>query len=104
MYARGMSTREITGHLHDLYGVDVSPDLISTVTDAVLDEVATWQQRSLDPVYPLIFFEPDPGQDPGRRDGSQQNHPYRVGRPRRWRQGGTRPGSSRMKAPSSGCR
>jgi putative transposase len=41
MYARGMSTREITGHLHDLYGVDVSPDLISTVTDAVLDEVAT---------------------------------------------------------------
>jgi putative transposase len=45
MYARGMSTREITGHLRDLYGIDVSPDLISTVTDAVLDEVATWQQR-----------------------------------------------------------
>jgi putative transposase len=45
MYARGMSTREITGHLRDLYGVDVSPDLISTVTDAVLDEVATWQHR-----------------------------------------------------------
>ena len=41
MYARGMSTREITGHLHDLYGIDVSPDLISTVTDAVLDEVAS---------------------------------------------------------------
>src|ERR1700712_2967270 len=57
MYARGMSTREITGHLHDLYGIDVSPDLISTVTDAVLDEVATWQQRPLDPVYPLVFFD-----------------------------------------------
>jgi len=57
MYARGMSTREITGHLRDLYGVDVSPDLISTVTDAVLDEVATWQQRPLDPVYPLVFFD-----------------------------------------------
>tara|TARA_R110000787_G_C13418336_1_gene444670 strand:- start:83 stop:1084 length:1002 start_codon:yes stop_codon:yes gene_type:complete len=57
MYARGMSTREITRHLHDLYGIDVSPDLISTVTDAVLDEVATWQQRPLDPVYPLVFFD-----------------------------------------------
>jgi transposase-like protein len=44
MYARGMSTREITGHLHELYGIDVSPDLISTVTDAML-EVAAWQQR-----------------------------------------------------------
>jgi putative transposase len=57
MYARGMSTREITGHLHDLYGIDVSPDLISTVTDAVLEEVAIWQQRPLDPVYPLVFFD-----------------------------------------------
>ena len=57
MYARGMSTREITAHLHELYGVDVSPDLISTVTDAVLDEVATWQQRPLDPIYPLVFFD-----------------------------------------------
>ena len=57
MYARGMSTREITGHLQDLYGIDVSPDLISTVTDAVLDEVATWQQRPLDPIYPLVFFD-----------------------------------------------
>jgi putative transposase len=57
MYARGMSTREIVGHLHDLYGIDVSPDLISTVTDAVLDEVVTWQQRPLDPIYPLVFFD-----------------------------------------------
>jgi putative transposase len=57
MYARGMSTREITGHLDELYGIDVSPDLISTVTDAVLDEVAIWQQRPLDPVYPLVFFD-----------------------------------------------
>ena len=57
MYARGMSTREIVGHLHELYGIDVSPDLISTVTDAVLDEVATWQQRPLDPIYPLVFFD-----------------------------------------------
>lgn len=57
MYARGMSTREITGHLHELYGIDVSPDLISTVTDAVLEEVTSWQQRPLDPAYPLVFFD-----------------------------------------------
>ncbi len=45
--ARGMSTREITGHLRDLYGIDVSPDLISTVTDAVLDEVAgLWLEQN----------------------------------------------------------
>ena len=57
MYARGMSTREIVGHLRDLDGVDVSPDLISAVTDAVLEEIATWQSRPLEPVYPLVFFD-----------------------------------------------
>ena len=57
MYARGMSTREIVGHVQELYGIDVSPDLISAVTDAVLDEVAIWQSRPLEPVYPLVFFD-----------------------------------------------
>ena len=57
MYARGMSVREIVGHLRDLYGVEVSPDLISAVTDAVLDEVAAWQARPLEPVYPIVFFD-----------------------------------------------
>jgi len=57
MYARGMSNREIVGHLHELYGVDVSPDLISVVTDAVLEEIAAWQARPLEPVYPLVFFD-----------------------------------------------
>jgi putative transposase len=57
MYARGMSTREIVGHLRELYGIEVSPDLISAVTDAVLDEIAAWQVRPLEPVYPLIFFD-----------------------------------------------
>src|SRR5215208_2105236 len=57
MYARGMSTREIQGHLHELYGIDVSPDLISAVTDAVLEEVAAWQARPLEPIYPLVFFD-----------------------------------------------
>ena len=51
-----MSTREIAGHLRELYGIDVSPDLVSAVTDAVLDEVATWQARPLESVYPLVFF------------------------------------------------
>ena len=57
MYARGMSTREIAGHLEELYGIEVSPDLVSTVTDAVLDEIAAWQARPLEPVYPLVFFD-----------------------------------------------
>ena len=57
MYARGMSTREIVGHLRELYGLEVSPDLISAVTDAVLDEVTTWQGRPLEPIYPLVFFD-----------------------------------------------
>ncbi|MFZ5664730.1 MAG: IS256 family transposase [Pseudomonadota bacterium] len=57
MYARGMSTREIGGHLREIYGMDASADLISTITDAVLDEVAVWQQRPLDAIYPLVFFD-----------------------------------------------
>ncbi len=57
MYARGMSAREIVGHLRDLYGMEVSPDLVSAVTDAVLDEIAAWQARPLEPVYPLVFFD-----------------------------------------------
>ena len=57
LYARGLSTREIAGHVLELYGVEVSADLISAVTDAVLEEIATWQARPLEPVYPLIFFD-----------------------------------------------
>jgi putative transposase len=57
LYARGLTVREIQGHLQELYGVEVSPDLISRVTDAVLDEVREWQNRPLDPVYPVVFFD-----------------------------------------------
>jgi putative transposase len=57
MYARGMSTREIQGHLRELYGIEVSPDLVSAVTDAVLDEVAEWQDRPLEALYPLVFLD-----------------------------------------------
>jgi putative transposase len=57
LYARGMTVREIQGHLQELYGVEVSPDLISRVTDAVLEEVREWQNRPLDAVYPVVFFD-----------------------------------------------
>jgi putative transposase len=57
MYARGMSTREIQGHLRELYSLEVSPDLVSAVTDAVLDEVSEWQNRPLEALYPLIFLD-----------------------------------------------
>ena len=57
LYARGMTTREIQGHLEEIYGVEVSPTLISTVTDAVNDEVKIWQNRSLDAVYPIVYMD-----------------------------------------------
>ena len=57
LYARGMTVREIQGHLREFYAVEVSPDLISRVTDAVLDEVRDWQNRPLDTVYPVVFFD-----------------------------------------------
>lgn len=49
LYALGMTTREIQGHLRELYGTDISPQLISTVTDSVMEDVAAWQSRPLDP-------------------------------------------------------
>jgi putative transposase len=57
MYARGMTTREIQGHLEEMYGVDVSPTLISNVTEAVQDEVRTWQNRALEPIYPIVYMD-----------------------------------------------
>src|SRR5215218_6680669 len=57
MYACGMSVREIQGHLRDLYGIDASPDLVSAVTDAVLEEIAEWQNRPLEALYALVFFD-----------------------------------------------
>ncbi|MFF3404098.1 transposase, partial [Streptomyces sp. NPDC002659] len=52
-----MSVRDIRSHLAAIYGVDVSPDLISTVTDAVVEELATWQNRPLDAVWPIIYID-----------------------------------------------
>lgn len=57
LYARGMTTREIQGHLKELYGAEVSPALISAVTDAVLEDVQAWQSRPLDPLYPIVYLD-----------------------------------------------
>src|SRR5665213_1959982 len=57
IYARGMSTREIQGHLEEIYQVEVSPTLISNVTEAVMEEVKSWQSRPLDSVYPIVYLD-----------------------------------------------
>src|SRR5262245_40896292 len=57
MYARGMSTREIQGHLKEIYEVEVSASLISEVTDAVVEEVQQWQSRPLEPLYPIVYLD-----------------------------------------------
>lgn len=57
LYAAGLSTRDIRAHLEEVYGLKVSADLISRVTDAVLDEVSDWQNRALEPMYPIVFLD-----------------------------------------------
>jgi len=57
MYARGMTTRDIQGHLKDIYGVDVSPDLVSTVTADVIADAKEWQSRLLEKTYPVVYFD-----------------------------------------------
>jgi putative transposase len=57
LYARGMSTRDIQAHVRELYGLEVSPDLVSAVTDSVIDEVAAWQARPLEATYAIVFFD-----------------------------------------------
>ena len=57
LYARGMTVREIQSHLEEMYGTEVSPSLISSVTDAVADEVKAWQARPLDAIYPIVYMD-----------------------------------------------
>lgn len=57
MYARGMTTRDIQAWLKEIYGVEISPTLISNVTDEVLAEVKSWQNRPLDPLYPIVYLD-----------------------------------------------
>lgn len=57
MYGLGFTTRDIQKHLHEIYGVEVSPDLISKVTDAIMEDVREWRNRPLDNLYPIVFFD-----------------------------------------------
>ena len=57
LYARGMTVREIQAHLQEMYGAEVSPSLISSLTDAVVDEVKAWQARPLEPIYPIVYLD-----------------------------------------------
>ena len=57
LYARGMTVREIQAHLQEMYGAEVSPSLISSVTDAVAEEVKAWQARPLEPIYPIVYLD-----------------------------------------------
>jgi putative transposase len=57
LYSRGLSTREIQQHLEEIYGVEITAGLISSVTDEILDEVKTWQNRQLDAVYPIMYLD-----------------------------------------------
>lgn len=57
MYARGMTTREIEGHLKEIYGVDISPALVSQVTEAISEEVKRWQSRPLEPIYGIVYLD-----------------------------------------------
>ncbi|WP_427184437.1 IS256 family transposase [Bordetella bronchialis] len=57
LYARGMSTRDIQAHVAELYGLDISPELVSAVTDSVIEEVQAWQGRPLDPTYAVVYFD-----------------------------------------------
>ena len=71
LYAVGMTTRDIQWHLKDIYGVDVSPELISTVTNEIMKDVLEWQSRPLEPIYPIVYF--DAIVVKGRMDGKVTN-------------------------------
>ena len=76
LYARGMTVRHIQAQLHEMYGVEVSPGLISEVTDAVLEEVKTWQNRPLDSMYPVVYL--DALMVKMRHEGRVENRPVYV--------------------------
>ena len=71
LYSRGLSTREIKAHLEEIYGVEVSPDLISSVTEAVSEEMREWQTRPPEAVYPIVYL--DALRVKIRYDGAVQN-------------------------------
>jgi len=103
MYARGMTTREIQGHIEEIYGVEASPGLISAIAEAVMEEVSAWQNRPLEPWLSDRLHGRDPGQSPraaGRSRTRQSSWPWRfcLTARRTFRACGCRP----MRARSSG--
>src|SRR5579864_378893 len=78
MYARGMTTREIQGHLQEIYGIEVSPTLISNVTDTVVEEVKQWQNRPLEELYPIVYLDAVKVRDEGAHP--EQGDPRGAGR------------------------
>ncbi len=57
LYSRGLSTRDIQEHLTEIYGVEISPDLVSSVTEEIRDEVTKWQNRPLNRLYPIVYLD-----------------------------------------------
>ncbi len=90
LYAAGLSTRDIRAHLEEVYGLKVSADLISRVTDAVLEEVSDWQNRALEPMYPIVFLDAlrVKIRDAESRQVKKQGCLRGIGGYRRWRTGG----------------
>ena len=87
MYAQGMTVREIKRFLEEQYKVEVSTDLISTVTDSVLEDVIEWQNRPLEPMYPVVFFDALRVKIRDERNGQKQSGVPGVGHPKGWDQG-----------------
>jgi putative transposase len=103
LYARGMTVRDIRAHLAEIYDVEVSPDLISKITDAVLEEVRDWQARPLDRVYPVIFLDAivckvRSGAPCGTGPRTWPSASTSMAARRSWESGSRPP-----RAPSSGC-
>ena len=91
LVARGMTTRDTRAHLQEIYGVEVSAELISKVTDAIVPELRAWQQRPLDAVYPILYLDAIVVKVPYRSCGGEPARLYRHGR--RCRRSQTRVGS-----------
>jgi len=104
LYSRGLSVRDIRAHLQEIYGVEVSLDLISRVTDAVMDDVREWAKRPLEDVYPIVFL--DCMVLKIREGGTVQRRALYLALGSRWRATATCSGcgSRRPRARSSGCR
>jgi transposase-like protein len=104
LYSRGLSTRDIEAHLEEIYCVKVGRDLISRVTDAVIDDVRAWQTRPLDDVYPVVFLDALvlKVRDGARYSARPATSPWRSRSTASVRCSGC--GSRTARAPSSGCR